>query len=85
MEYIFSRHSLEQIELRNISKELIDEILDNPDVVLNYNGKKVYQSVISSQQKKYLIRVFVNASFKPMKIITVYKTSNIKKYYEGKI
>ncbi len=85
MEYVFSGHSLEQIEHRNISKELVEEILDNPGEILNYNGKKVYQSVITFQGKKYLIRVFVNTHVKPKKIITVYKTSNIKKYYEGKI
>ena len=85
MDYIFSRHSLEQIELRNISKKQVREILINPDEVLDYNRKKVFQSIIISQERKYLIRIFVNYYSKPMKIITVYKTSNIKKYYEGKI
>ena len=85
MDYVFSRHSLEQIELRNISKKQVMEILINPDEVLDFNGKRVYQSVVISQERKYLIRIFVNSYAKPMKIITVYKTSNINKYYEGKI
>ena len=85
MEYVFSRHSIEQMEFRNISRKLVEAALDNPDEILNYFGKKVYQSLFVSKGKKYLIRVFVNINVKPMKIITVYKTSNIRKYYEGKI
>jgi len=85
MDYVFSRHSLEQIELRNISKKQVKEILINSDEVLDFNGKRVYQSVVISQGRKYLIRIFVNSYSKPMKIITLYKTSNINKYYEGKI
>ena len=64
MDYVFSRHSLEQIELRNISKKQVKEILINPDEVLDFNGKRVYQSVVISQGRKYLIRIFVN-SFLP--------------------
>jgi hypothetical protein len=85
MDYIFSMHSLEQMKHRNISKETVLSILRNPDEIKIENGKKIYQSVVTEVEKKYLFRIFVNIQNRPNKIITVYKTSNIKKYYEGKI
>ncbi len=78
-------HSLEQMKHRNISKETVLSILRNPDEIKIENGKKIYQSVVTEVEKKYLFRIFVNIQNRPNKIITVYKTSNIKKYYEGKI
>ncbi len=51
MEYVFSRHSIEQMEFRNISRKLVEAALDNPDEILNYFGKKVYQSLFVSKGK----------------------------------
>ncbi len=79
----FSKHALEQMELRGISKEIVKKILLNPIQVRTEEGKKVYQSVIDDGRS--LIRIFVNYKKDPQVIITVYKTSKIKKYYEGKI
>ena len=85
MNHEFSKHSLEQMEIRNISKDTVLRILENSDQVEEVNGKKIYQSIVEIGSKKYLIRVFVNIEKKPNLIVTVYKTSNIKKFYEGKI
>lgn len=81
--YKFSKHSLEQMELRSISKELVKKVLLNPDQVNAEDGKRVYQSIVENGHS--LIRIFVNHKKEPKVIITVYKTSKIKKYYEGKI
>ncbi len=40
----------------------------------------IYQNIILENEKKYLVRVFVNENKVPPLIITAYKTSNIKKY-----
>ncbi len=76
----FSRHALEQMKLRNISKAVVDDILASPGQILNEDVLQVYQS--TTADRKFLIRIFVNES---NRVITVYKTSKIKKYYEGKI
>ena len=47
------------------------------------NKVKVYQSIV--EDGNYLIRIFVNNKQNPKVVITIYKTSKIKKYYEGKI
>ncbi len=85
MEYEFARHSLAQLQPRNITKEIVDEILQNSQQVVSEDGYAVYQSIIKFDESDYLIRVFVNETLKPFKIITVYKISKIDKYYEGEI
>jgi hypothetical protein len=79
MDFEFSKHALEQMELRGISKDIVKKILVKPEQIRNEDGNKVYQSMV----KEYLIRIFVNEKKNPKLIITVYKTSKIKKYYEG--
>ena len=83
MEFEFSKHALEQIKLRQISLAIANKVLKNPDQVVKENGNRIYQSIISTAGKKYLIRIFVNTHKTPNLVITVYKTSKISKYYEG--
>jgi hypothetical protein len=84
MNFIFSIHAEEQIIRRNISKELILQILNKPNQVISRTGKDIYQSIVTFEDnKKYLVRVFVSSIKKPKVIITVYKTSKIDKYYES--
>ena len=83
MNFVFSKHSLEQMERRGIRKDTVENVLTKPEQTKTYNGKKVYQSVIKSEDKNYLIRVFVNTKTNPNLVITVYLTSKIKKYYES--
>jgi len=86
MEFSFSAHALEQIKRRNLSQELIEEVLNNPDYILDTGKLKVFQSIIEMEQTtKHLLRVFVNMEKIPALVVTVYKTSKIEKYHEGKI
>ncbi len=83
MNYIFSKHALEQMQLRGIRKSIVKDILTKPDQIKEEKGNKIYQSIVS--EGKYLIRIFVDTDTEPNVVITVYKTSKISKYYEGKI
>ena len=77
MHFEFSLHSLEQIKLRGISKELVELVLNYPDEIANeFENQIIYQKVIEN----YLYRVFVNSNKNPSLIKTVYKTSKINKY-----
>ncbi len=83
MKYIFSKHALEQMQLRGINRMTVEDTLTKPDQIIEKKGKKIYQSILSDNN--YLIRIFVNIKKKPNIVITVYKTSKISKYYENKI
>lgn len=71
MDFVLSNHSKEKIQKREINEALIFEILNNPQEIIDQNGKKVYQSIISSNENKFLIRIFVNIQKKPFKVISV--------------
>lgn len=81
MNFEFTAHAKEKMSIRKISKELVLAIISKPDAIIVQEDKEIYQSVVTLNQKKYLIRVVLKSN----RIITVYKTSNLKKYYEGKI
>ena len=79
----FSKHALEQMMCRNISIVVANNILRNPQQIVNQGDKTIYQSVVTENRKQYLIRIFVNTKKDPNIVVTAYKTSKIDKYYEG--
>jgi hypothetical protein len=83
MKFEFSRHAKEEMDRREISETVVETILQNPEqIVKEYGGRKGYQSIIGSgTEKNYLVRVIVNDTVDPAKIITVYRTSKIEKYW----
>lgn len=82
--FIFSKHAIEQMENRNISMEIVLEILEAPKEIISENEQSIYQSIVPFDSgKEYLVRIIVNSLKNPETIITVYKTSKLKKYYES--
>lgn len=76
MKFVFSKHSLAQIQLRNLSKKLIEEILHVPDAVTkDVKGVFIYQKLVFDNDKSYIYRVFVNMDKTPPMVITAYKPS----------
>lgn len=81
MEFEFSKHALQRMESRTISKEIVTTVINNPDSVLvRKESILVYSKLVQESSKPYLYRVFLNKSKNPALIITVYKTSKIEKY-----
>jgi hypothetical protein len=88
MDFIFSKHAEEQMQRRNISRSMATDTVLHPDQTLvddEFPGMKIFQSLISEDEQIFLLRVFVNVERRPNIIVTLYKTSKIKKYYETKI
>jgi hypothetical protein len=88
MNFIFSKHAEEQMQRRNISRDTaIDTVLHPAQTLVDdeFPGMKVFQSLIKENEQIFLLRVFVNVKQHPNIIVTLYKTSKIKKYYESKI
>ena len=85
MNYVYSNHAIEQMNARNITQATVDAIIESPLQIILEDDKKIFHGIIEEDNTKYLIRIFVNRLKQPNLIITVYKTSKIDKYYEGKI
>ena len=78
----YSTHAEDQLKERELSKELADQILLNPMQVLeSKKGRKIAQSIVKFEKKAFLIRVVYIERPDHYNVITVYKTSRIKKYW----
>ena len=81
--YILTDHAIFEMERRNISLELAQRILENPQQRLNIRkGRDVFQSRIQMGEKQYVVRIFVDIDRSPPEVVTVYRTSKINKYWE---
>lgn len=79
--YRLTDHAREEAERRSIPLDVLDSVINKPgQVVEAHSGRKVYQSQIEIEGKLYLVRAIVEET-DPLTVITVYRTSNIKKYW----
>ncbi len=83
MDFAFTKHALEQMEFRNIAFETVQNVLQNPQQIVTEQDYAIYQSIVNFTDGKFLLRIFINDKQEPNKVITFYRTSKIKKYYEG--
>ena len=83
MKFRLSRHALEEIERRGIPRDLLDQVLQNPQQILpERDGKKIYQSQVEfGGSKLFLLRAIANDAVEPAVVVTVYRTSKIEKYW----
>ncbi|HBI24181.1 MAG TPA: hypothetical protein DDX84_08280 [Nitrospiraceae bacterium] len=83
MSFKFSRHVEDEIKRRKIPANFVDAVLQNPhQIVEEYGNKKAYQSKVDfGEGKVYLLRVIVADNVNPATVVTVYRTSKIKKYW----
>ena len=81
MEIQFIPHALERIEERGIPRELVEEVISNPEGVSEgYFGRKVAQKRLNGK----LIRViYEERSEGVVVVITAYITSKVRKYEGG--
>lgn len=84
MSVVFSKHVLEELLERKISRELVEQVLRSPQQkVPEVESVTCYQSRVDMDGKQYLLRVMVNETMVPAKVVTVYRTSKITKYWRS--
>ncbi len=83
MKFEISRHARDEMNRRGIPLNIVEIVLQNPGQIVDEHGnKKAYQSIIDARTgKNYLVRVILNDTVDPAKVVTVYKTSKIEKYW----
>lgn len=86
MTYCFSLHALEEMELRQIPQETVEQVLANPQQIIpQLPDRQIFQSIVTMPNegvlKDYVIRVIVNIVKEPNLVIAVYRSSKISKYF----
>ena len=85
MQFNISNHAREQMNRRGIEEKVVLEVLNSRAQTIITEDKTIYQSIIVESGRQFLIRIFVNHLKIPNLVITVYKTSKIRKYYESNL
>ncbi|MCR4318602.1 MAG: DUF4258 domain-containing protein [Planctomycetes bacterium] len=86
MSYELSEHARTEMKRRGIPLIVVELVLDAPGQVLpGHEDVVCYQSKVEINRKSYLVRVMVNETAMPRRIVTVYRTSNIGKYWKETI
>ncbi|QZZ19827.1 DUF4258 domain-containing protein [Leptothermofonsia sichuanensis E412] len=85
MNFKFSNHALEEIEKRKVPISFVEAVLENPQQTLQQDEEiTIYQSQMDfGTGKLYLLRVFINITIDPAIVVTVYRTSQIKKHWRN--
>jgi hypothetical protein len=79
---IFSDHARQEMLRRNITQAQIEDVVQNPEQIVSVNlERSIYQSKLKLSQKEYLLRVVVDIRGESLTVVTIYKTSKVKKYW----
>jgi hypothetical protein len=84
MSFRFTTHALQEMARRNITEAEVERVLVNPEQSEMIRvGRAIYQGRIEQGEppKEYLLRVFVDIDDTPPSVVTVYRTSKIRKYW----
>jgi hypothetical protein len=81
-DYRVTSHAMLEMERRRIDSTMVRGVLAAPEQRRRIRpGRDVLQSRIAFGDKTYLVRVFVDVDRKPAEVVTVYRTSNVAKYW----
>jgi hypothetical protein len=83
MRFEITKHARKEMDRRAIPEDTVEAILQKPDQIAEeYGGRRAYQSIMDfGTGKSYLVRVIVDDTVVPGKVVTVHKTSKIDKYW----
>lgn len=81
MNYEFSAHVWQEMERRGIPFAIVQSVPAAPAQKVPEHGDVVcFPSTVKINRKSYLVRVMINETATPPKVVTVYRTSKIDKY-----
>jgi len=83
MTAVLTNHARLEMVRRGIAEDLVMAILERPEqVVAEREGLVAYQSRLATEDGRVmLVRVIAEDRSTPRKVITVYRTSKIDKYW----
>lgn len=85
MRVYYTKHAIEVLKERDISSEMVESVLKNPEQVIERDNVSIAQSIVEREDRKYLLRVFFvkEEDGIRIKVITIYLTSKIEKYWRS--
>ena len=83
-QFEISEHAAEEADRRGIPRDVLDAVLQGPQqIVPERLGRKAYQSQVAFHDKVFLVRAIVDERIDPARVVTVYRTSKLSKYWRA--
>ena len=80
--YVITPHAVFEMARRGIAEGIVRDVLAEPEQRHPvWEGRDVLQSRLAFAGKTYPVRVFVDVDRSPAEVVTVYRTSQIAKYW----
>lgn len=77
-----TKHARFEMEKRGITEAMVAEVTGKPQQKIKVDeNREIWQNKIELGGKTYILRVVVETQ--PLKVVTVYKSSKIEKYWRG--
>jgi hypothetical protein len=84
MHYVLTHHAETEMARRRIPVSAVESVLENPQQKVAGHGEVIcLQSILGINGRMYLLRVMVDETDFPPRVVTVYRTRRISKYWEA--
>lgn len=81
-QFHISEHAQKEAARRGIPREMLDSVLQQPEqTVPERRRRRAYQSQVDFHGRIFLVRAIVDESVDPARVVTVYRTSKVRKYW----
>jgi hypothetical protein len=82
-DFVLTKHAIAEAGRRGIPLDVVRAVASAPEQIVDgYGGLRVYQSRVEFDGgRRYLVRVVVNDAVEPGRVVTVYRTTKIGKYW----
>lgn len=78
-------HAKKQLQERQIPEDLVKKVLLHPGQVIDsYSSRKIAQDIVEYKGERFLLRVVYKEMETEIRVITVYLTTKLEKYWRGK-
>ncbi len=79
---VITGHAKTQMRRRGIEIDVVRSILCDPEQLIEVrSGRVVLQSRVDVDNRRQIVRIFVDIDESPVRVVTVYRTSKIDKYW----
>ena len=83
--WVLTAHALAEMARRQIDHDTVARVLRTPGQrVAVRPGRDVLQSLVELNGKTFVVRVFVDVDRTPPEVVTVYRSSQIEKYWSAR-
>jgi len=82
LEYVITQHAAFEMKRRGIDEAMLRSVLAAPGQRHSVrSGRDVLQSQVTIEDKEYVVRVFADIDRTPANVVTVYRSTKIRKYW----